>query len=81
MTKESFWRLLDILQGHLPSTGEEQSTGAVPNGPVTKAARLSMALRSFAGGDSLDICDNHGVHPEEVRKSVWDIVDAIHAST
>ena len=81
MIEESFWRLLDILQGYLPSTGEQRSRGSVLNGPITKSARLSMALRLFAGGDSLDIYDNHGVSPNEVGKSVWDIVDAIHAST
>jgi hypothetical protein len=39
-----------------------------------------MALRYFAGGDPLDISDFHGVHDDEVLRSVWFVVDAIHAS-
>lgn len=37
-----------------------------------------MALRFFAGGDKYDIADSHGVHPVEVYRSVWRVVDAIH---
>ena len=80
MTKQSFWRLLDILEDHLPSVGNARKHGVVPNGPISKEARLSMALRIFAGGDKLDICEGHGVHVDEVRKSQWAVVDAIHAS-
>ena len=80
MTKTSFWTLLDIICDHMPSTGEDRTRGAVPNGPITKAARLSMALRYFAGGDPLDISDVHGVGDTEVTNSVWIIVDAIHSS-
>jgi hypothetical protein len=81
MTKEAFWTLLDIIERHLPSTGEKRKRGAVPNGPITKAARLSMALRIFAGGDSLDIAEVHGVGDDEPLTSVWDVVDAIHKSS
>lgn len=80
MDKEAFWMLLEIIEDHLPSTGEKRKLGAVPNGPISKAARLSMALRYFAGGDPLDISDFHGVHDDEVLRSVWFVVDAIHAS-
>jgi hypothetical protein len=38
MTKAAFWTLLDIIEKHLPSTGEKRKRGAVPNGPVSKAA-------------------------------------------
>ena len=50
MNKEAFWLLLDIVRPHLPGTGEDKKSGGVPNGPITHAARLSMALRYFAGG-------------------------------
>ena len=78
MTKAAFWTLLDIIENHLPSTGEKRKRGAVPNGPISKAARLSMALRFFAGGDVLDIAEVHGVGDDEPMSSVWDVVDAIH---
>ena len=39
-----------------------------------------MALQFFSGGDKLSIASVHGVHPEEVRKSKWFVVDAIHLS-
>ena len=80
MDKDAFWLLLDIIETRLPSTGEDRKRGAVPNGPITKAARLSIALRYFAGGDPLDISDVHGVGDDEVLSSVWSVVDAIHLS-
>lgn len=80
MSKEAFWTLLDIIEKHLPSTGEKRKRGATPNGPITKAARLSMALRYFAGGDPLDIVEVHGVGDDEVTNSAWNVVDAIHKS-
>jgi hypothetical protein len=80
MDKSSFYRLLDIIEDRLPRTGEKRSRGATPNGPITKAARLSMALRYCAGGDPLDIADLHGVNPDEVTNSLWSVVDAIHES-
>ena len=81
MNKDAFWLLLDIIGGHLPSTGEDNKCGGgPPNGPITIAARLSMALRYFAGGDPLDISEVHGVADDEVLRSVWFVVDAIHLS-
>ena len=72
-----FFSLLDVLDHSLPDPWKEEQ---VPNGPVLKEARLSMALRFFAGGDKLDIACVHGVNPEEVRKSQWYVVDAIHST-
>ena len=37
-----------------------------------------MALRFFAGGCKHDIATVHGVHENEVYRSVWRVVDAIH---
>jgi len=58
LEEESFWKLLDIIANQMPATGvlRKKNRGAVPNGANTKEARLSMALRYFAGGDPLDIC-------------------------
>ena len=75
---DSFYKLLDILEPHLPATGEDRKSGATTNGPISKSARLSMALRYFAGGDPADICDHHGCHIDETLKSVWSVVHAIH---
>lgn len=78
MYKDAFWMLLELIAPHLPNTGEERQKGAVPNGPITHASRLSMALRYFAGGDPLDISDVHGVGDDEPLRSVWLVIDAIH---
>lgn len=78
MNKDAFWMLLELIAPHLPSTGEERQKGAVPNGPITHASRLSMALRYFAGGDPLDISEFHGVGDDEPLRSVWLVIDAIH---
>ena len=75
---DSFYKLLDILEAHLPATGEDRKSGATTNGPISKCAWLSMVLRYFAGGDSADIWDHHGCHIDETLKSVWSVVDAIH---
>eukprot|EP00956_Cyclotella_meneghiniana_P017339 scaffold28153_cov22-Cyclotella_meneghiniana.AAC.4 len=61
-------------------TGEKRKRGAVPNGPITKAARLSIELMYFSGGDPFDIAEVHGVGDDEVVRSTWDVVDAIHNS-
>ena len=70
MNKISFFGLLDILSDHLPVTGEKRKRGTVPNGPITKCARLSIELRYCAGKDPLDIADLHGVGEDEVLLSV-----------
>jgi hypothetical protein len=80
MSKEVFWTLLDIIEKHLPSTGKKRKRGATPNGPITKAARLSTALGYFAGGDLLDITEVHGVGEDKVTNSTWSVVDAIDKS-
>ena len=75
MSEISFWKLLTLLKPHFEKRKRER--GATPNGDVSPAARLSMALRWFAGGEPADIMTNHGVHHDEVCKSVWLIVDAV----
>ena len=79
MHEPSFWTLLELILPSLPSS--ERKRGATPNGPITPAARLSMALRYFSGGDPLDIGPLHGVEPGQVLMSVWMVVDAINYSS
>ena len=78
MEKQLFWRLLEILKDKIPDSSNSKK-GALPNGPITARARLSMALRFCAGGNQLDIADLHGVSSNEVIYSLWDLVDAIHS--
>eukprot|EP01082_Thalassiosira_pseudonana_P000100 g354.t1 g354 contig1:859468-860853(+) len=80
MWKESFWNLLHIVGDNLPSTGENRKNGCVPNGPISHAAHLSMALRIAAGADPLDIATNHGVNDNQPMVSFWLVMDAIHKS-
>ena len=39
-----------------------------------------MALRYMCGGDPYDIGLAHGVHPNEVKKSCWIVVDAVNGT-
>jgi hypothetical protein len=66
MKKASFFQLLDLVGDHLPLdktslTGNKHKRGKTPNGPITQALCLSMAIYYFAGGDPLDIADRHMV--------------------
>ncbi len=80
MDKVSFHELLDIVSIHMLMTGEVRKKGAVPNGPISHQSRLSMALRYFAGGDPLNIAWIHCVNDSKKLRSVWFVVDAIHAT-
>ena len=80
MHKESFNELVDILAPKLPQQ-QPRKRGKDVNGPITNETRLAMALRWFAGGSKYDIACNHGVGVGEVYKSVWMVVDAIHATS
>lgn len=76
MNKASFWRLVDILEPHLKT--KKRKRGATPNGDILPSLRVSMAIRYFAGGDSVDIAPLHGVPPNEVLSSVDKIINAVH---
>jgi len=81
MTQNSFWRLYDILLPNMPNP-EEHKRGSTPNGDISVATRLAMALRYFCGGDPKDIGLTHGVNnTTEVMKSVWNVVDAVNATS
>ena len=77
MSESLFWRLHGLLRPHMKTVGARQR-GAMPNGDITTSARLSMAIRWFAGGEAADIFQVHGVHYNEVYNSVWAIVDAVN---
>jgi hypothetical protein len=81
MGKESFWNLLHIVGDHLLNTGEIRLNGCVPNGPISHAAHLSIALRITAGADPLDITTNHGVNDNQPMVSFWMVIDAVHKSS
>ena len=76
LEEESFWKLLDIIGNKMPATGvaRRKNRGAVPNGAIIKEARLSMALRYFAGGDPVALlCDHHCPEfcmPSKVRSMI-----------
>ena len=79
-SKTLFWKLLHgILEPHLlKDRSSKQQRGLPPNGFVSTSARLSMAIRWFAGGEPADIFQVHGVGYKEVLSSVWQVVDAVN---
>lgn len=79
MSAESFFHLLEILIPFMQNKNKRK-WGSTPNGDVTKAICLGMALRYFCGGDPFDIALAHGVQKDEVYKSVWEVVDAVNQS-
>jgi hypothetical protein len=57
----------------------KRKRGKTPNGDISSANRLAMALRYFCGGDPQDIGLAHSVNgTTEVLKSVWFVVDAVN---
>ena len=77
VSKGLFWKLHEIIEPHLKQVSEDQR-GPPPNGQISTAARLSMAICWFAGGEAADIFQVHGVGHKEVHISVWQVVDAIN---
>lgn len=77
MTRDSFWKLSDIIEPSMPNP-RKRKRGKTPNGPISSPTRLAMALRYFCGGCPHDIALAHGVHAKEVLKSVWYVVDAVN---
>ena len=76
MTAESFWKLHCVLHLHLKDT--KPCTGGAPNGFISSAVCLSIALCWFAGGSVYDIMLVHGVSYVEIYKSVWKVVDDVN---
>ena len=79
MRQSSFWKLLDLIESKISKNKtRKRKRGKTPNGEITTAVRLAMALRYFAGGDPLDIALVYKVHPTAIYESVWFVVDAIN---
>ena len=77
MPETLFWKLDGLLKPHMHKN-KKRKRGSTPNGDIPKSAKLSMALRWFAGGEPADIFQVHGVHYSEVYTGVWETVDAIN---
>ena len=72
MSEPVFWDLHKLLEPHLLSFNNNLERRSIPpNGEISTTARLSMALRWFAGGESADIFQVHRVGYNEVYRSVW----------
>lgn len=79
MHEHSFWKLLATLQPHMKTKkSDKKLKRGAANGFITPAARLSSALRCFAGGRPDDIALVHGISHSAVFQSVWEIVDAVN---
>ena len=77
MHEHTFLTLFHLLDPFM-KCAKIRKRGATPNGAITKENRLLMALRFFAGGCKHDIGIVHGVSENEVYRSVWRVVDAVH---
>ena len=58
--------------------GTSSSATGATGGDIPVDAKLSIALRYFAGGDPYDIMISHGVSHSAVYLSVWQVVDAVN---
>jgi DDE superfamily endonuclease len=84
MDEESFWKLHELLQPYMVSLRSERGKkrkkhrNGGKNGLITTEARLSAAIRYFAGGRLEDIAISHGIGHSEVFNSCWMVVDAVN---
>jgi DDE superfamily endonuclease len=85
MNEAAFWELHALLKPYMISTykrpaGRKPKTHrkGTKNGIIASEARLSIAIRYFAGGRPDDISVSHGVSHSEVFVSVWQVVDAVN---
>lgn len=81
MEEESFWKLHLLLEPFLlpKKAATNRASNGARNGVISSSARLSVALRYFAGGSAYDIALVHGISHTEVFNSVWKVVDAVNA--
>ena len=68
MEEITFMRLFNVLNPFLAKPLRKR--GRTPNDDIEPISRLSMAIRWMAGGDKYDIGALHGVHPDEVLRSL-----------
>lgn len=83
MSSKSFWKLLSLLEPSIElcraDDGESnRCPQRAPNGSISNAVRLAVALRYFASGQALDLMIMFAISYTEVFRSVWLIVDAIN---
>jgi hypothetical protein len=85
MSEESFWKLhlmLKPFMGSIRKKGrgkQKRHRNGGKNGLIPSEARLSAAIRYFAGGRPADISISHGISHSEVFYSCWRVVDAVNA--
>jgi len=84
MDEDNFWWLHRMLYANLggrvrPRKGSKKKhRNGAKNGIISSPARLSAALRYFAGGRPDDIAIVHGISNTEVYRSVWRTVNAVN---
>ena len=79
MHTDSSYKLHKMLRGNNPSVKRMKSS-KVANGAMYTTAKLSMALRLFAGRDKADIGLVYGVHANEPCRATWKIVNLVNSS-
>ena len=82
MHRKSFYSLHGILEPFLkqhffPKQGGSRCPESNPYLISTKM-RLSIALRTFAGGSPLDIMVSHGVSFTSIFTSLWGVIDCVN---
>lgn len=78
LSPESFDKLLAILQPGLAVKHEQQALNSRSGNPIQIEARLAVALRYFAGGDTLDLKLIYCMSRTMVYSCIWSVVDAIN---
>ena len=80
MDAASFWELHQLLLPHLKKkkSRKKKHRNGAPNGLISLSARLSAAIRYFAGGRAEDIALVHGISHTEVYECVWRVVNAVN---
>ena len=84
MQEQSFWILLNKIAPQLksknypPLCSSKRHRNGARNGVIDSAAKLSIAIRYFAGGCPADIAVMHGISQSFVLPCVWEVVDAVN---
>ena len=77
MQEATFWKLNSLLLPYLPKQ-RKRKRGWTPNGAITSAIKLSMAICYFAGASPHDLMSSHGIGYNNICNGVWDVVDAVN---
>jgi len=77
ISSEIFARIVEIIRDDVEASNVAQANRS--SGGIIKAElHLSMAIRYMAGGDYKDIADMHGVHKNQVYKSLELVTKSIN---